>query len=197
LDRVVTEFEKKLFSLFPPAQKLLRAIIYWAREFLVLNFVYRWPTRWINIALVRYFLRQQIDSTKHPDLLAKVEPSWELGCKRVLLSNDWYPALQQDNVEVETNGITEVFEHGIVTREGKVYDNIDCIVYGTGFNVQPQAQKLPISVYGRNGLLLDDHWCESVQAYKGMTLPSFPNFFLMLGYVNHNTFVSFCMTCSY
>lgn len=187
LDRRVTDFEKKLFTVFPSAQRLLRAIIYWAREMLVLNFVYRWPTRWVNIGLVKYFLRQQIDSKQHPDLLAKVEPNWELGCKRVLLSNDWYPALQQDNVELETDGVAEVFERGIKTKNGTVYDHIDCIVWSTGFQVQPQAKRLPISVYGRNGLLLDDNWSESVQAYKGVTLPNYPNLFFMLGYVLHFT----------
>lgn len=74
LDRRVTSLEKMLFRVFPPAQKGFRALVYWAREIMVLNFVYRWPTRWINIQLVRFFLNQQIDSKKHPDLLKKVMP---------------------------------------------------------------------------------------------------------------------------
>ena len=180
LDRKVTSVEKVLFRMFPFLQQGMRALVYWAREIMVLNFVYRWPTRWINIQLVNFFVKQQIDTKKHPDLLRKILPQWELGCKRVLLSNDWYPTLQQPNVTLEDDAIDEVKEHSIVTKGGKEYE-VDCIVWSTGFQVQPQGQRLPIAVYGKNGLLLDDYWSESVQAYKGICIPEFPNIFLMLG----------------
>lgn len=98
----------------------------------------------------------------------------------MLLSNDWYPALQLPNVHLETDSIVEITEDSIVTKEGHKHQ-VDCIVWSTGFQVQPQAQRLPIAFYGKNGLLLDEFWSETVQAYKGITIPEMPNLFMMLG----------------
>ena len=187
LDRKVTELEKTFFRYIPLTQQLIRAVVYWAREANILAFLYRWPHRVINEQLVKYFMYEQVSD---PVLREKLMPKWDLGCKRVLLSNEWYSTLSQSHVDLETNSITEVTETGIHTADGNTCE-YDCIVWSTGFNVQPQFQKLPIEIRGRNGVLLDDSWSHTVHTYKGITVAGYPNMFLMLGYVLYCIYIMY------
>jgi cyclohexanone monooxygenase len=155
IDRRVSNFEKRLFALFPILQKLIRTCIYWSREAYVLSFAYRWPIRFINEELVKHNLRMQI---KDEQLRQKVTPIWELGCKRVLVTSDWYSTLQKANVQLVTNRIREVKSHSIVTHDGDEYP-VDIIIWSTGF----ETQKFLIPVYGLNGCSLLDQWSETMQ----------------------------------
>ncbi|HEY5431102.1 MAG TPA: NAD(P)/FAD-dependent oxidoreductase [Solirubrobacteraceae bacterium] len=113
-----------------------------------------------------------------PELRAKVTPDYRLGCKRVLGSNTWYPALCEDNVEVTTSAIAEVTPDGLLDTDGAHHD-VDTIIFGTGF----QVTDVPFShrVRGRGGELLADRWQGSPQAHLGMSVTGFPNLFLLLG----------------
>ncbi|CAF1303579.1 unnamed protein product [Adineta steineri] len=173
IDRRVSNFEKQLFTYFPFIQKFIRKCIYWSRETLVLAFAYRWPIRFINQQLVQHNLNQQI---KDLELRKKVTPTWELGCKRTLISSDWYPTLGKPNVKLITNRIQEIKEYSIVTYDGDEYP-VDIIIWSTGFEVH----KFSIPVYGIKGCSLADQWSETMQAYRGMAIPNFPNFFILLG----------------
>lgn len=120
-------------------------------------------------------------SIKDPVLRAKLVPDYEIGCKRVLISDDWYPALARSNVAVETAGIAEVRADRVVLRDGTEIP-ADVIVFGTGFHVNEALMELPVR--GRVGTSLRDAWTAidgSIGAYFGGTVPGFPNFFLVHG----------------
>ncbi|CAF2732625.1 unnamed protein product, partial [Rotaria sp. Silwood2] len=117
-NRAMTPFEKKLFATVPLIQKFFRACVYWRLESTVFSFIYRWPTCFVAQKLVRdIFLRQ----VKGPELRQKLSPTSDFGCKRILVSNDWYSTLQQPNVTLVTNRIRQVKPHSIVTYDGNEY----------------------------------------------------------------------------
>jgi cation diffusion facilitator CzcD-associated flavoprotein CzcO len=122
----------------------------------------------------RHIERQVAD----PAIREKVTPNYTLGCKRVLNSNSWYPAICADNVELITAGIGEVTDRGIVDRDGNEH-SVDTIIFGTGFQVADP----PVShrVVGREGLTLSETWQGSPKAYLGLTVSGFPNLFILLG----------------
>jgi cation diffusion facilitator CzcD-associated flavoprotein CzcO len=157
IDRRLSNFEKRLFENFPILQKFIRRCIYWSREVYVLGFAYRWPIRFINQALVKHNLRMQI---KDEQLREKVTPIWDLGCKRVLVTSDWYSTLQKSNVKLITNRIQEIKSHSIITHDGDEYP-VDIIIWSTGF----ETQKFSIPVYGINGCSLAEQWSATMQVY--------------------------------
>src|SRR5205085_5794535 len=114
-DRPTTRFERRLYRMFPPAQRLVRALVYMARETNVLGFVKDPRIMRIPERLARRHMRKQISD---PELLEKVSPDYTIGCKRILPSNKWYPALQQPNVELLTGGVAEIRPHSIVGEDG-------------------------------------------------------------------------------
>jgi cation diffusion facilitator CzcD-associated flavoprotein CzcO len=113
-----------------------------------------------------------------PELREKLTPTYRLGCKRILASNNWYPAICADNVEVVSAGIREVTPQGIIDQEG-VEHRVDTIIFGTGFQVTDP----PIShrVVGSDGETLAQTWQGSPSAHLGMAVHGFPNFFMLLG----------------
>ncbi|CAF3373626.1 unnamed protein product [Rotaria socialis] len=173
VDRIVNDWEKRLFARFPIIQKLVRGFVYWVRESTVLSFTYRLPVRLLNEELVKFNLRRQV---KDKELRKKLTPKFDLGCKRVLLSNDWYASIQQPNVKVVTDRMQEIKSNSIVTCDGVEYP-VDIIIWSTGF----QVQTFPLDVVGINRQNLQDQWSETMQAYRGVTVPNFPNTFLLLG----------------
>ncbi|CAF0828404.1 unnamed protein product [Rotaria sp. Silwood1] len=168
-----TNKQKRIFKRFPIIQKFIRAFIYWVRESAVLSFTYRLPIRHAFQRVVKYDLYRQV---KDKELRKKLTPSYDLGCKRVLLSDDWYSSMQQPNVKLITNRIQEIKSNSIVTRDGDEYP-VDIIIWSTGF----QVQNFSLPVYGINGRSLKEQWSQTFQAYRGVTVPNFPNLFFLLG----------------
>jgi len=128
-DRDMTPREKDRFRRIPALQRLMRYAIYWRAELFALGFVVNPRMMRFGEHMARRFLEESVPD---PDLRAKLTPNYTLGCKRVLLTNDYYPALLRDNVELVTDGITKVLPHGIQTNSGKVRP-VDAIVLATGF----------------------------------------------------------------
>jgi cation diffusion facilitator CzcD-associated flavoprotein CzcO len=174
-DRKITEVERAVYRRFPLVQKAVRAGIYWGRETMVLGFT-KVPALMKQAQKVaeKHLARQVRD----PLLRAELTPDFTLGCKRVLISDDYYPAVAQPNVEVVTEAIAQVTPNGIVTTDG-VKHEVDTIIYGTGFKVTD----LPVMdmVYGRDGVSLRDAWADGMQAHLGTAVAGFPNFFLLIG----------------
>ncbi len=106
-----------------------------------------------------------------------------MGCKRLLKSNDWYPALARDNVSIVTSKIERLTEDGAVTADGK-HHRLDAIIFATGF--QATRFLTPMKIVGLGGAVLADRWRDGAQAYRGVAVPGFPNFFMMYG-PNTNT----------
>jgi cation diffusion facilitator CzcD-associated flavoprotein CzcO len=155
IDRCLNDWEKNLLERFPIVQKLIRVMLYWGTESLALSFAYRWPIRFLNQILAKYNLKRQV---KDKELRKKLTPTWDFGCKRILLTNDWYSTLQQSNVKLVTNRIREIKSHSLVTYDGDEYP-VDIIIWSTGF----EAQKFSIPVYGINGCSLIDQWSQTIQ----------------------------------
>jgi cation diffusion facilitator CzcD-associated flavoprotein CzcO len=122
------------------------------------------------------FLEQQVPD---PELRARLTPDYGIGCKRVVVSDDYLPALTQPNVEVVTSAVSEVRPHSVVDADGREHE-VDAVVYGTGFRVMdiPLGHRLT----GREGRTLHEEWATSgAQAHRGTTVAGFPNLFLLLG----------------
>ncbi|MCX4095998.1 flavin-containing monooxygenase [Nocardia sp. alder85J] len=176
MDRPYTLPERLAFRYLPGVQRLSRAAIYAARESQVVGLA-KYPPAMLGLELIaRAKLRREVPDAQ---LRAKVTPDFRIGCKRMLISNDYYPALGRDNVDLVTDGIREIRAHSIVTADGTERE-IDAIVVATGFHVTDSpAYEV---VYGRDGRSLAAVFAESgQQGYKGSAIANFPNMFFLLG----------------
>jgi cation diffusion facilitator CzcD-associated flavoprotein CzcO len=173
-DRAYGALEKAAFRAVPALRRLHRALIYARLEARVLAFDHP--------ALMRLVARQgrrHIErSVADPALRDLLTPRDTPGCKRILLSNDYYAALASPNVEVLTEPIEEVGETSIALAGGRVLE-VDAIVYGTGFAVHDYLGGLRVT--GRGGERLADRWRDGAEAYLGTAVAGFPNLFLMTG----------------
>jgi cation diffusion facilitator CzcD-associated flavoprotein CzcO len=183
-DHKITRVEHALLRI-PFAPPLVRSALYWMLESRVWGF--RHP-RLMKLAdrLARWHLKRQVSD---PELREKLLPGYVMGCKRILISDNYYPALDQPNVDVVTDGIAEVRAHSIVTQDGSEHV-VDTIIFGTGFEVT----KPPIAnrIRGKDGRTLAEHWSTTMAAYKGTFVAGFPNFAIMTGPntgLGHNSMV--------
>ena len=174
-DRPISEFERRVYRRFPALQRMVRAGVYFSREMVVPGLTFE--PRMMK-ALQRIALRHMEHQVSDPDLRAKLTPGYVMGCKRILPSNDWYPALQQPNVDLVTEGIQEIQADGIVTGDGAKHE-VDTIVLATGFKVTDIS--LAHWICDDQGLSMADHWQGSAQAYLGTAVAGFPNFFFVTG----------------
>ena len=125
--------------------------------------------------LARSYLMRKIAD---PELRAKLTPDYPLGCKRPLMSRDWYPTFGLPNVNLETTAIAELTERGVRTADG-VEHRVDTIIYGTGFKAADYLAS--IDVYGTGGRQLRDDWSDGAEAYLGTLIAGYPNFFMLYG----------------
>ena len=175
-DRSYSTVESLAYKHIPLVQRAARNAIYWGREAYVLGFAFE--PRILQVAQ-RVAERNIAKGIKDPELRAKVRPDWQIGCKRILISNTWYPMLARDHVDLVTDSIVEVRENAIVTADGTVRE-VDAIVLATGFHVtdSPTFQR----IVGADGRSLADVWDESgQQAYKGAAVAGFPNLLFVIG----------------
>jgi cation diffusion facilitator CzcD-associated flavoprotein CzcO len=174
-ERIFTARQQQLFRDRPYLQKLVRGAIYGAFETLALGYIVE-PrlNRLRELACLR-FLRESVPD---PAIRAKLTPNFRLGCKRILISNDYYSVFQREHVDLVTEPIAEIREHSIVTADG-IERPVDAIVYATGF--ETAQAKPPFPIAGRAGVELKDVWRDGVIAYAGTTIAGFPNVFLLVG----------------
>jgi cation diffusion facilitator CzcD-associated flavoprotein CzcO len=175
MDRAISKTEKRLFKAFPPAMQLVRGWIYAANEALVVGLVHRPNLLKLIERFAGAHLARQV---RDPELRRKLKPDYRIGCKRILRSDDYYPSLTKDNVDVITAGIKEIREHSIVTADGTERE-VDTIIFGTGFHVTDMP--LLDRVRGRGGELLKDHGHGTIRSYWGTMIDAFPNLFVLLG----------------
>ncbi|WP_205471555.1 NAD(P)/FAD-dependent oxidoreductase [Nocardioides sp. SYSU D00038] len=175
-DRRYGRLERTALRHVPGLQKLYRTAIYWGRESYVPAFTIEpriaWPAKQLALANIR-------KGIKDPALREKVTPTYDIGCKRILISNTYYPALDADNCDLVTDPIAKVTGNAIVTADGTERE-VDVLVVATGFF----TTELPITEHltGRDGVTLAQRWRESgMSAYKGSTVPGFPNLFFIVG----------------
>jgi cation diffusion facilitator CzcD-associated flavoprotein CzcO len=187
-DREYPERARRLHARVPLVTKLWRRG-WWAwMESLVPMFTRR-PPRTARAmtafyrGLARVFRAVQLRGDRQ--LMAATEPNYSIGCKRVLITSDWYPTLRRENVDMVTAPIREVVADGIVTEDGR-HHPVDTILFGTGFTATEFLA--PMDVEGRAGHTLAQEWAHGAEAYLGITVPGFPNMFLLYGpNTNHGT----------
>jgi len=175
MDFAYSERTKRAFARFPLLQRLDRAAIFAFMEVGAIGM-----TRWrAMLAPFRAVARRQIErAISDPVLRAKVTPSDEVGCKRIMLTDDWYPALTQPNVELVTEAIDAVTPAGVRLRDGSERP-ADVLVLATGF--ESHGFVAPMQITGAGGRTLADAWGDVARAYLGMSVPGFPNMFLLYG----------------
>jgi cation diffusion facilitator CzcD-associated flavoprotein CzcO len=175
-DRRYTRVERLLFKHVPAVQKLYRSAIYWGRETYVPGFTWNPKLAAPAKKLALANITRGIDD---PELRAAVTPEFEIGCKRILISNSYYPALASDNVELVTDKIVRVTDDAVVAADGTERP-VDVLVVATGFHTteQPIAEH----IRGRDGRSLSEVWAEhGMASYKGTTTRGFPNLFQVVG----------------
>ncbi len=174
-DRAYRRLHHRAFRRAPVTQTFGRELTRTLSE--MLNQALAEQTAFTKAFLVAFklHLRHQV---KDPTLRARLVPDYPVGCKRLLFSNDWYPAITQPNVEVVNAGVAEVTPEGVRTSDGSMHA-ADVIVYGTGFLATEFLE--PMRIVGTEGRELHEEWAGGAHAYLGMTVPAFPNFFMVYG----------------
>lgn len=176
LDRIFSATEQRRFARVPLLQRLHRTALYWKHEFGGLMFLGNKTLGKLATDLARRHLESQISD---PDLRRRATPDYRIGCKRILLSDEYYPALTRPNVELVTDGIAEIRAHAIVDRAG-VERSVDAIIFGTGFVASEILVDLRVT--GLGGQNLFDQWQPTgPEAYLGTTVAGYPNLLILIG----------------
>ncbi|HWG25143.1 DUF4873 domain-containing protein [Actinospica sp.] len=185
-DRKITAAEKWLYEHVPPTQRVARLGIYASRESTVGSFVKRPALLKAASRIARANMNRAV---KDPGLRAKLTPNYVMGCKRILLSNDYYPALAQSNADVVASGLARIEGSAAIATDGTRHE-VDAIVFATGFHTvdMPMARH----VWGVGGRSLDEVWGGDMRALRGTTVAGFPNLCFVIGPntgLGHNSMV--------
>ncbi|MFT3923833.1 MAG: NAD(P)/FAD-dependent oxidoreductase [Myxococcales bacterium] len=181
-DAALGELPQRLLAL-PGATDTLRRLLYHGFEALGAGFRHPELMRSAELLAKAHLERAVGDRA----LRRKLTPDYVLGCKRVLLSNDYYPALSQPNVELLATGVREIRGRSLVGTDGQARE-VDTIIFGTGFHVSDPP--IATRVFGRDGRSLAEVWAGSPEAHRGTTVHGFPNSFMVLGpnlAIGHNS----------
>lgn len=177
-DREFTEREKTRFARWPRLARLYRKFLFLRGELILFPIVKsKQRSRWREQAqaLVKRHIR---GSVKDPALSKAMIPDFPLGCKRILIADNFYPAINQPNVTVITDGIQTITKDGVQTADGEMHQ-ADIIVYATGFDMETYMRKTEVT--GPGGVRLSDIWSDLPRAYKGAFIPGLPNFYMTTG----------------
>jgi cation diffusion facilitator CzcD-associated flavoprotein CzcO len=175
MDYAYPRWSQRLFARFPVLQRLDRASVF---AFMEVGAAAMTRHRWL-MPLFRAVGRRHIGKAiEDPELRAKVTPADEPGCKRIMLTDDWYPTLTRPNVELVTERIAAITPNGIRDETGAERP-ADVLVLATGFRTHDFVA--PMEISGREGRTLAEEWRDVARAYLGMSVPGFPNMFLLYG----------------
>jgi cation diffusion facilitator CzcD-associated flavoprotein CzcO len=185
----VSGLEQRLYARFPMWQSVVRGGIYLGRESHILGF--RFSPRLMRLA--QKLAHKNLEQVSDPVKRAKLTPTFTLGCKRVLLSNSYYKALDAANAEIVTDPIVEVVPSGVVTQAAdgtQTTHEVDTLLFGTGFAVTDPPIAARVHAFGTS---LREHWqATGMQALHGLTISGYPNLFMLVGPntgLGHNSIV--------
>ncbi len=191
LDREYSEAEKRRFARYPLLARLYRAWLW-------LSFELRWPVFRGNRFLGRRIEKLTVDSIhdqiSDPELRKALVPDYPIGGKRILISDDYYATLERPNVNVVTAGIDHLIRDAVVARDGTRYP-VDAVILATGF--ESTSFLAPMKIAGLDHRSLETEWKDGAQAYLGLSVAGFPNFFMMYGpntNLGHNSII-FMIEC--
>ncbi|MCG6559561.1 NAD(P)/FAD-dependent oxidoreductase [Ruegeria sp. 1NDH52C] len=174
-DGPIAPWVRRLYARLPLLPRIRRALIYAVFEFR--HAVFRGKPRAVDFAM-RMWQKALTDAIPDPEEQARLTPPYRIGCKRILSSNDWYPALARKNVEVIPHGVARVEGDTLVATDGTRVQ-ADVLIWGTGFHVTDAAERLDIT--GAHGLTIRTAWAKGMSAHLGTSVAGFPNFFVLLG----------------
>ena len=186
-ERKYASLEKKLFEKFDWFRKLHRARLYWSNESRVVPIVKPTAMKYAQ-KLAEAFIRYQV---KDPAIAKKLTPNYIMGCKRILVSNKYFPTFNRSNVELITDPIQSITQNGIITQDG-IEREIDCLILGTGFITDPRIYLKSFKCIGLNGVDLQHSWKDGAESYYGISTENFPNLFQLLGpntVLGHNSVI--------
>ena len=185
-DKVYSAWQLALFRRVPGALRLSRMLQYLTHEVTAFAFVTYPSALKVKRPAFRRHLREGVSD---PAVRARLVPNYRIGCKRILLSNDYFQAFDRRNVELVTEDIRQIRANAIVTADG-TERKIDCIIFGTGFAATDFL--VPMTITGSGGQDLHQAWRNGAEAYLGITVAGFPNFFMLYGpntNLSHNSIV--------
>lgn len=175
-DRDYTAEEKNSFNKHPWKVKLTRFLQFLRFE-LVLTPMFKRKAR-LRKRFRRMFLKYLNETVSDPTLRGELIPDYEIGCKRVLISDDFYPSLNRENVSVVTNGLSKIGKNSVTDTNGAAH-KADILILATGFDMKKQLTS--IDLVGEGGVRLSDFWKEQALAYGGAMVPGFPNLYFVTG----------------
>ncbi|MBB5520016.1 flavin-containing monooxygenase [Amphiplicatus metriothermophilus] len=167
---------RKLFKMIPPLARLYRAYYFFLLESRHLAF--HRNDNFMKRFVRRQFARHLEEQVRDPELRAKLTPDYPVGCKRILISDDYFPAIQRDNVALVTEGVDRFEESGIRTKDGRLRE-VDVVILATGF--KPFNLVESVEAVGPSGASLREVWADGIKAHRTVAAPGFPNFFMLLG----------------
>ncbi len=174
-DRAYKRWELALLRRWPWLQQIDRGLKYVQHEVRALAFIH-FP---VLMKLFQFsFQRHLAAAIVDPERQRQLQPDYPLGCKRILISNNYFPALAQGNVEIVNQAIQSITPHGVVTADGREHP-VDALIYGTGFAATDFLA--PMQIKGLDGVELNQAWRDGAEAYKGISVNGFPNLFLLYG----------------
>ncbi len=174
-DRAYTRLHRRAFERLPRTQRFGRRLTRVVSELFNKSFTSGGPVRTALYLQWRLNLRLAVRDRR---LRRALKPDYPLGCKRLLFANDWYPAVSREHVSVVTEAVADVLPHGVRTADGTEHP-ADVIIWGTGFAATRFLA--PMEITGRDGARLADAWSEGARAHLGITVPGFPQMFVMYG----------------
>lgn len=175
-DKKYTDHEKQRVRVIPFLGRILRE-----------SYTRAFSTRFANAVVGKSDALEQIEracrdflerKVKDPDLLAKLTPNYRAACKRLIVSSDFYDAIQNPNAELVTESIERIDPKGVVTKDGQLHE-LDVLVVATGFKAHNFMR--PMNLVGENGLTIDQAWANGPRGYRSVSIPGFPNLFTIVG----------------
>lgn len=176
MDHAYPGWMKGLFRAVPFLARAYRGWIFSMME--MRHLAFHSEDNFMKRMVSRQFERSMEAMVKDPELRAKLTPGYPIGCKRILISDDYFPAIQRENVSVVTDGIDRIEQGGVRTKDGALRE-ADVIILATGF--KPFNLLESVEVTGPGGRSLKDEWAGGIKAHKTVDVPGFPNFFMLLG----------------
>jgi cation diffusion facilitator CzcD-associated flavoprotein CzcO len=176
LDKRYSERARRFYARFPLALRASRFAQYALSE--ILGPMIFLDSKRLSAIGERMSLQHLHAQVREPELRRKLRPHFQFGCKRILISDDYWTCFERENVELVTEPIAEIRREGIEMQDGRLHE-VDAIVLATGFSVG--LARAPFAITGRGGRALDEAWRGGAVAYKGMTVSGFPNWFTLMG----------------
>ncbi len=175
-DKVYSERFKRILARFPALLHASRFVKYWLSE--LMGPIVFLDSEWLSSVGKRGSLLHLEAQVKDPDLRKKLKPNFQFGCKRILISDEYWASFERSNVELVTDPIEEIKSGGIETKDG-TFREVDAIIIATGFDLGLASAPFPIT--GIGGRTIDEAWKNGAVAYKGMSVSGFPNWFILMG----------------